>query len=89
VAESGSLWSTSREWAPVLAVTGAAAGGVAALSLLWLATEAHYRGCVARVEARYPPIAVSSFSGQQTGPLKVAYDVERAAAIRGCDHVPW
>ena len=27
---------------------------VTALSLLWLAGEAHYQSCVARIEARYP-----------------------------------
>jgi hypothetical protein len=70
---------------------GIAAGAtvVIAVALLWLASEAHFRGCVDEAAARYPPIAVSAFSGQQTGPLKVAYDRERAEALDGCSHMPW
>lgn len=62
---------------------------VGALALLWSAAEAHYSGCVEETSARYPPIAVSAFSGSQTGPLKVAYDRERAAALEDCSRVPW
>ena len=65
----------------------ALAGG--AVALLWSAGEAHYRGCVAEAAARYPPIAVSAFSGRQTGPLKVAYDEERASALDDCGRLPW
>jgi hypothetical protein len=70
---------------------GIAAGAtvVIAVALLWLAGEAHFRGCVDEAAARYPPIAVSAFSGAQTGPLKVAYDRERAEALDGCSHMPW
>jgi hypothetical protein len=60
-----------------------------AVALLWLAGEAHFRGCVDEAAARYPPIAVSAFSGEQTGPLKVAYDRERAEALDGCSRTPW
>lgn len=70
-------------------VIAAAAAVVAALALVWMAGEAHFRGCVDEVAARYPPIAVSAFSRQQTGPLKVAYDAERAKALDGCTRVPW
>jgi hypothetical protein len=62
---------------------------VGALALLWGAGEAHYRGCIEEVSARYPPIAVSAFSGEQTGPLKVAYDRQRAAALGDCSRTPW
>jgi hypothetical protein len=62
---------------------------VAAFALVWSASEAHYRGCVEQIAARYPPIAVSAFSGAQTGPLKVAYDKERSAALDGCSRAPW
>jgi len=62
---------------------------IAALALLWIAGEAHFRGCVEEVSARYPPIAVSAFSREQTGPLKVAYDSERAEALGTCDYVLW
>jgi hypothetical protein len=70
---------------------GIAAGAtvVIAVALLWLAGEAHFRGCVDEAAARYPPIAVSAFSGEQTGPLKVAYDRERAEALDDCGHAPW
>jgi hypothetical protein len=68
----------------------AAAATVAiAVALLWLASEAHFRGCVDEAATRYPPIAVSAFSGKQTGPLKVAYDHERAGALDACSHAPW
>jgi hypothetical protein len=68
----------------------AAAASVAiAVALLWLASEAHFRGCVDETAARYPPIAVSAFSGKQTGPLKVAYDRERAEALDECSRGPW
>jgi hypothetical protein len=62
---------------------------VGASALLWSAAEAHFRGCVEKVSARYPPIAVSAFSREQTGPLKVAYDVERADALEDCSRMPW
>ena len=73
----------------IAAGIGAAAAVVASLALLWLGGEAHFRGCVEEVSARYPPIAVSAFSRQQTGPLKVAYDAERTEALQGCTRVPW
>jgi len=62
---------------------------VGAIALLWSASEAHFRGCVEEAAARYPPIAVSAFSGEQTGPLKVAYDEERAKALDSCNRAPW
>jgi hypothetical protein len=62
---------------------------VGAVALLWGAGEAHFRGCVEEAAARYPPIAVSAFSGEQTGPLKVAYDEERAKALDSCSRIPW
>jgi len=71
------------------AAIAAGATVVIAVALLWLASEAHFRGCVDEVAARYPPIAVSAFSGEQTGPLKVAYDRERAEALDDCGHAPW
>jgi len=71
------------------AAIAAGATVVIAVALLWLASEAHFRGCVDEAAARYPPIAVSAFSGEQTGPLKVAYDRERADALDECSHTPW
>jgi hypothetical protein len=73
----------------IAASVAAIALAVGALALLWAASEAHFRGCVDEAAARYPPIAVSAFSGEQTGPLKVAYDHERAEALDSCSHAPW
>jgi hypothetical protein len=80
---------SERARSSIAAVFGGLALAVAATALLWSAGEAHFRGCVAEVAARYPPIAVSAFSGRQTGPLKVAYDQERTAALEGCSRLPW
>jgi hypothetical protein len=74
---------------PIWTAVAVALLTVTALALLWNASEAHYRGCVEAAAARYPPIAVSAFSGEQTGPLKVAYDEERAAAVGDCNRGPW
>ena len=73
----------------IAAGVAAVALAVGALALLWAASEAHFRGCVEEAAARYPPIAVSAFSGEQTGPLKVAYDKERAEALDSCGRTPW
>ena len=73
----------------IAATVAAIALAVGALAFLWSASEAHFRGCVEEASARYPPIAVSAFSGEQTGPLKVAYDKERAAALDSCSRAPW
>jgi hypothetical protein len=73
----------------IAATVAAIALALGALALLWSASESHFRGCVAEAAARYPPIAVSAFSGEQTGPLKVAYDKERAAALDSCSRAPW
>jgi hypothetical protein len=73
----------------IAAAIAAVALSVGALALVWGASEAHFRGCVEEAAARYPPIAVSAFSGEQTGPLKVAYDKERAEALDECSRAPW
>jgi hypothetical protein len=46
--------------------------------------EARYRSCIARAEAEFPAVAVSSFNQRDTGPLKVSYVDERARALEGC-----
>jgi hypothetical protein len=73
----------------IAAGVAALALAVGSLALLWIASEAHFRGCVDEAAARYPPIAVSAFSGKQTGPLKVAYDQERSDALDNCSRAPW
>lgn len=57
---------------------------IAALSLFWMAAENHYGQCVAAQAAKYPAVAVSAFQTEDTGPLKVAYDVERREAVGKC-----
>jgi hypothetical protein len=81
--------STERPRRSIAAGVGAFALVVGASALLWSAGEAHFRGCVEEASARYPPIAVSAFSRAQTGPLKVAYDAERAEALEDCSRTPW
>jgi hypothetical protein len=46
--------------------------------------EARYRSCIARAEAEFPGVPVSSFNQRATGPLKVSYVEERARALDGC-----
>ena len=57
---------------------------VVALCALLLVGESRYRSCIARAEAEYPAIPVSSFTGEATGPLKVSYVNERAGALDDC-----
>jgi hypothetical protein len=60
-----------------------------ALPLLWLAAEAHYRGCVEAAQARYPAVPVSAFTTRTTGPLKLSFVAEREAAVEGCGRLPF
>jgi hypothetical protein len=46
--------------------------------------EARYRSCIARAEAEFPAVPVSSFNQRATGPLKVSFVEERARALDGC-----
>ncbi len=62
----------------------AIAAVVVALSALLLVGESRYRSCIARAEAEFPAIPVSSFTGQATGPLKVSFVNERASALDDC-----
>jgi hypothetical protein len=57
---------------------------IVAISALLLVGESRYRSCIARAEAEYPAIPVSSFTGEVTGPLKVSYVNERAEALDDC-----
>lgn len=73
--------------APRQARTGGIIGGaslLAALSLFWMATETHYGKCVDAKVAKYPAIGVSAFNTKGTGPIKLAYDAERRAAVDKC-----
>ena len=46
--------------------------------------ESRYRSCIARVQAQYPAVPVSAFTGRATGPLKVSFVNERARALDDC-----
>jgi len=46
--------------------------------------EARYRSCIARAEAEFPAVPVSSFNQRATGPLKVSFVEERARALDAC-----
>ena len=46
--------------------------------------DARYRNCIARAEAEFPAVPVSSFNQNATGPLKVSFVEERARALDGC-----
>jgi hypothetical protein len=46
--------------------------------------EARYRSCIARAEAEFPAVPVSSFNQRATGPLKVSFVEERARALNAC-----
>jgi hypothetical protein len=46
--------------------------------------EARYRSCIARAEAEFPAVPVSSFNQRATGPLKVSFVEERARALGQC-----
>ena len=46
--------------------------------------EARYRSCIAKAEAEFPAVAVSSFNSRATGPLKVSFVEERARALESC-----
>jgi hypothetical protein len=74
---------TSRRLTPASAAVIAAAVVVIVAAVL-LVAEARYRSCIARAEAEYPAVPVSSFSGNQTGPLKVSFVAERSRALEGC-----
>lgn len=70
-----------------LAIATIATAAIVALSVLWMASESHYRSCVAKVNSKYPAVAVSAFNGRQTGPLKVSFTLERQRAVGDCSHL--
>lgn len=79
-----------EQWRKIVAAAVAAAAVLAALSLLWIADEAHYRGCLEKVSVQYPAVAVSAFVGASkanVGPLKVAYAQQRISGASGCHHL--
>lgn len=74
-------------WVPPAVIVGALAAMVSALALIWLASEAHYRGCIDRVATAYPAVPVSAYVGRDktaVGPLKVSFVDQRSRAVRAC-----
>jgi hypothetical protein len=68
----------ARVWLPVALLVAAVL-----LAVLFYG-EARYRSCIARAEAEFPAVPVSSFNQADTGPLKVSFVEERARALDGC-----
>lgn len=75
-------------------VTGALGAG----SLLWLAGEAHYRGCVETAVARYPPLFDPGSPGRGTfgglnyspgSPPRSRAAKQASAAIGDCSRLPF
>jgi hypothetical protein len=64
-----------------------AAAVVLIISALLLVGESRYRSCIARAEAEYPAVPVSSFNSNQTGPLKVSFVAERSKALDDCGRI--
>jgi hypothetical protein len=57
-----------------------------AVSVVWIASEQHYRSCVASAQARYPAVPVSAFNRKDVGPVKVSFVKERTKAVESCHH---
>ncbi len=72
----------------VLAIVAVVSLALIAIALIWSASEAHYRGCVAQVNTRYPAVPVSAYLGDRTavGPLKLSFFRERRKALQDCHH---
>ena len=77
---------TSRRLTPASAAVIAAAL-VVIVSAVLLVAESRYRSCIARAEAEYPAVPVSSFNSEQTGPLKVSFVAERSRALDDCGRI--
>jgi hypothetical protein len=73
-----------RRRPPVAAWLPLAALVLAFLLGLLFYGEARYRSCIARAEAEFPAVPVSSFNQRATGPLKVSFVEERARALDAC-----
>lgn len=79
--------TTSRRVA--IGVVATLAAVIAAVALLWVADELHYRSCVDRAVAEFPTVPVSAYvqrNRSNVGPLKVSFSAQRAAAVNACHH---
>jgi hypothetical protein len=66
------------------AIAVVAAAVVVIVCAVLVVGEARYRSCIARAEAEFPAVPVSSFTGDSTGPLKVSFVNERTRALEDC-----
>jgi hypothetical protein len=66
----------------VTRILGAVIAAVIALSLLWLASEEHYRGCVEAAQAR-TPAPTREFADVKPG------GADRRKAVDGCSRLPF
>lgn len=76
-------------WRPAGAAVVALAAIIAAVALLWIADELHYRACVDHAVAEFPSVPVSAYlqqSRSNVGPLKVSFSAQRARAVNACHH---
>jgi len=55
-----------------------------AIGLWRLGSSVSKQACVAKVAQEYPGVPVSAFDTQETGALKLSYDVERRKAVQEC-----
>ena len=76
----------ARPGVPAASIVKLVAIALVVISLLWTASEQHYRACVAKAEAKFPAIPISALTGRTTGPLKVSFVEERSRAVDGCSH---
>jgi hypothetical protein len=85
---SRSSVSRLRQWGPLAGAVAVVSMALIGIGLIWLASEAHYSGCVARANAEFPAVPVSAFAGSRTatGPVKVSFVQERAKAVKDCSH---
>ncbi len=62
---------------------------IAAVALLWIADELHYRSCLEHAVSEFPTVPVSAYvqrSRSNVGPLKVSFSAQRTAAVNACHH---
>lgn len=79
-------------WRTVAVVIALLSAVVGALSLLWLAGEAHYQSCLNRIEVRYPATKqISAGLGRSWGdraPFKEVPNPQRDR-VQDCSRLPF
>ena len=76
---------SQRSGAAALAAGFAALIALILVVALWRVGDGlKQQACISKVEAQFPAIPVSALNGKGTGPLKVSFLAERAAAAKDC-----